>query len=273
MPYNPADYTIIDAHAHIFPAKIAQKATRAIGKFYDIPMQDGSGLAETLVQEGGKIGVHRYLVCSTATTPAQVHSINDFIAGTCRQYPQFVGLATLHPAMDRPDDEIDRIVALGLHGVKLHPDFQQFNIDDPAALPIYRRLAREGLPVLFHTGDARYDYSAPVRLRRVLDDVAGLTAIAAHFGGYQRWSEARSVLTHPNVYFDTSSSLFALRADEAADMLREYGAQKCMFGTDFPMWNPAEELERFLQLPLSEDERRQVLGKTFCALFGALEGQ
>lgn len=274
MPNNAADYTIMDAHAHIFPMKIAAKATRAIGDFYDIPMDSDQGLAETLVEEGNKIGVRRYLVCSTATTPAQVHSINDFITKACKKYPQFVGLATLHPAMERPDEEIDRILQLGLHGVKLHPDFQKFNIDDPAALPIYRRLARENLPVLFHTGDARYDFSAPARLRHVLDEVDDLTAIAAHFGGYRRWKEAHRVLLHhPNVYFDTSSSLFVLPPDEAADLLRDYGAERCMFGTDFPMWNPAEELERFMKMPLNEAERRQVLSKTFCRLFGLKENE
>ncbi|MDD3242442.1 MAG: amidohydrolase family protein [Eubacteriales bacterium] len=259
---------IVDAHAHIFPVKIAEKATKAIGAFYDIPMQNPQGLAEQLAEVGAKAGICRFLVCSSATVPAQVGSINDFIHEACLRYPQFIGLGTLHPFMDDVDAEIDRIVELGLHGVKLHPDFQKFYIDDEKAIAMYRRLAQRHLPVLFHTGDARYEYSAPTRLRRVLDEVDGFVAIGAHFGGYNRWEEARKVLRHPNVYYDTSSSLFALPPDEAADILRDYGADRCMFGTDFPMWEPKGELERFMAMPLTQAEREQVFYKTFCKLFG-----
>lgn len=257
---------IADAHTHIFPEKIADKAVSSIGGFYHIPMQH-KGYPHSLIESGEKIGVSKYLVCSTATTPKQVVSINDFIWEKCQKYPQFLGFATLHPDFEDIDGEIDRILRLGLRGVKLHPDFQQFNIDDPRAMPMYRRLAKEGLPVLFHTGDARYDYSSPLRLERVCQQLPELICIAAHFGGYNRWQDVPGHLRRPNVYFDTSSSLFALPPEQAVEMIRFLGVDRFMFGTDFPMWDHTEELARFDRLPLTEQEREQIFHGTFEQLF------
>ncbi len=261
-------FTIIDAHAHIFPEKIARKATDAIGKFYDISMDCPEGLSNRLLESGKKIEVSRYLVSSAATTPAQVQSINEFIYSETKLHPEFLGFGTLHPYMENIEEEIERILSFGLRGVKFHPDFQKFNIDDPMAIDVYKLIAKAKLPVLFHTGDDRYDYSAPTRLRKVMEMVDGFVAIAAHFGGYRRWAEAMRVLDIENVYFDTSSALFALNKNEAADMIHRFGADKFMFGVDFPMWNHDEEFLRFMELPLTDDEREQIFSKTFISLFG-----
>ena len=154
---------IIDAHAHIFPDKIASRAADGISSFYDIPVRfDGS--VGQLLEINRKAGVDRAIVQSVATVPEQVHNINNFISEQVRLHPeQLIGFGALHP--DFPDiaGETERIISLGLRGIKLHSDFQRFNIDDPKAFPIYE--AAEGrLPILFHCGDARYDYSSPKRL-------------------------------------------------------------------------------------------------------------
>lgn len=259
---NGKDRTIIDAHAHIYPNKIAEKATDTIGKFYDIPMQH-VGLPEELIKSGERIGVSKYLVCSTATKPEQVHSINLYIQGECDKYSQFVGFATMHPDMSHYEEELEYIVSCGLKGIKLHPDFQKFDIDSRVAIPMYRAISKYHLPILFHTGDNRYDYSAPKRLFHVLNEVPDLVCIAAHFGGYQRWGEAHEYLKCDNVYFDTSSSLFQLGKEDAVKLIRYFGAEKFMFGSDFPMWDHKEELARFDALPLTEDEREQILHRSF----------
>lgn len=258
---------IIDAHAHIFPSNIAAKATENIGKFYGLPMH-APGTSELLLEQGAKIEVSRYLVCSAATVPHQVAPINDFIAEQCGLHPEFVGFATLHPQMEHLFEEIDRIMKLGLKGIKLHADFQQFNTDDPSMFPIYRRLAEYKLPVLMHAGDQTHDFSAPRRIGRVAELFPDLICIAAHFGGYSKWDEAQTYLKLPNVYFDTSSSLFCLSKEDALRLINLFGADKFMFGTDFPMWDHVEELERFLALELSPADRDQILFKTFEQLLG-----
>lgn len=261
-------YRIADAHCHIFPPKIAEKAVASIGSFYDIPMTGGAGLAEELLLSGAEIGVEKYLVCSTATVPSQVESINSFIADCCSRHPELLGFATLHPDYEGAAQELVRVKALGLRGVKLHPDFQRFNIDDPKAVEMYRHIEAQGLAVLFHTGDARYDYSSPQRLGRVAQLMPGLTCIGAHFGGYSRWDDAERYLGQPNVYYDTSSALFELSPERATGLIRKFGSDRFFFGTDYPMWQHGEELERFMALPLTESEREDVLWNNFARLFG-----
>ena len=259
-------YRIIDAHCHIYPQKIAAKAVTAIGTFYGIHMSE-DGTADSLVQEGSKIGVERYVVHSTATTVHQVRSINEYIYGEMQSHPEFIGFMTLHNEMTDEDieAEVDLAISRGMKGVKLHPDFQKFNIDD--AENLYRVTAGR-LPVLLHMGDRRYDFSSPERLRRMAEKYPEQIFIGAHFGGYSVWDKVGCLKDLPNVYFDTSSSLFALDKDRAADLIHEFGHERYFFGTDFPMWRPDEERRRFLALPLTEEEREDILYNNAAKLLG-----
>jgi hypothetical protein len=138
--YDYKDFEIYDAHSHIFPAKIARKATTVIGDFYKLPMYS-EGSSEKLLKSGMEIGVKKYLVCSTATVPQQTESINSFIKAECDAHPEFFGFGTLHPDMDNIEAEVDRIISFGLHGIKIHPDFQKFDIDASEAYKIRGGLA------------------------------------------------------------------------------------------------------------------------------------
>jgi hypothetical protein len=171
------DYEIFDAHTHVYPAKISAKAAMNIGRFYGLPPNHNGSVDELLIN-GNKCGVKGYLVCSVATSPEQVHSINDFIADECAKHPEFIGFGALHPMMDDIGGEIDRIIKLGLRGIKLHTDFQRFNIDAPEAYSIYEA-AEDRLPILFHIGDDRSNIRMPRRLSKILGDFKNLKAIAA----------------------------------------------------------------------------------------------
>lgn len=258
---------IIDAHTHIFPAPIASKATQSIGNFYDLEMHSEASAAR-LIEGEKEINAEKYLVCSSATTAHQVESINNFIMDECKKNPRFVGLGTLHRDYENFEEEIDRIVEGGLYGVKFHHDFQQIDIDDPKMMPIYRALAKRRLPVLFHMGDNRYDYSAPDRLVKVFKEVPDFIAIAAHFGGYQRWEDSMRMPKFENLYFDTSSSLPFIGRSQALSLMERFGHKQFMFGTDFPMWRPKDELKRFMSLNLDENTRDDVLYRNFERLFG-----
>lgn len=264
---------IIDAHCHIFPEKIAEKASENIGSFYGLHMGfDGS--VKTLMEIYREAGVYKCLVQSVATSPKQVHSINNFIADSVKEYPDmFIGFCSLHPLMDKREirEETDRAVSLGLKGIKLHPDFQQFRIDDRKAYDIYE--AAEGrLPILFHTGDFRYDYSSPERLANALKDFPKLTAIAAHFGAWSMWSDgAKYLADNPNVYVDTSSSLYTLTPSQALEYIKAFTPDRVMFGTDYPMWDIRDELKLIEKIELSQEDREKIMYKTACRLLDIQE--
>ncbi|MBQ7566634.1 MAG: amidohydrolase [Oscillospiraceae bacterium] len=259
---------IADAHAHIFPAELAEKASDSIGAFYEIPMANVAS-AEVLVAREREAGAERVLVCNSAVNAGQVAHINSFIATECRLHPEFVGLGSLMPGMDEWQEELDRIEAFGLHGIKIHSDFQHVDIDAPEAVEMYRAVAKKGMVVLFHMGDDRYDYSAPRRLLHLKRLVPDLKAIAAHFGGYQAWDASLACEMPEGIWYDTSSSLMFLTADRAKAMFDKFGTHRFLFGSDFPMWTPKTELNRFLtmELGLTEREKQAILWDNFARLF------
>lgn len=250
---------IIDFHAHIYPEKIAEKATAAISTFYEDAPMAWHGHTEELLKSGREIGVTKYIVHSTATKAAQVESINNFIIGECAKYPEFVGFGTMHYEYENCAAELDRIRAAGLRGIKFHPDFQKFQADMPEMDPIYDEIAKHRLPVLFHAGDYRYDYSGPARIAHVKEKHPDLIVIAAHFGGYTEWDESINHLVGKDVYFDTSSSFWKLPADKARMMIEKHGYEKFLFGSDFPMWDHAGELKRLKALQLPAEWEQAIL--------------
>ncbi len=258
---------IIDAHAHIYPDKIAEKAAAGINGFYNMKVRY-DGRLDTLLKEGTAAGVDKFLVQSVATTPEQVKSINNFISDSVKNYPdRLIGFGAMHPDFGDIEGETERIISLGLKGIKLHSDFQKFNIDDKRAYPIYE--AAEGrLPILFHVGDPRYDYSSPERLLNIVKQFPKLTAIGAHFAGWSCWQKGAELFAHSGIYTDCSSSLYALSPDEAAKIIRMIGVERVMWGTDYPMWDAKEELTRFDRLPLNDAEKERILYKNAEELLG-----
>jgi predicted TIM-barrel fold metal-dependent hydrolase len=257
---------IIDAHAHIYPEKIAAKATGAVGSFYDLPMRHTGSTAE-LLASGQKAGVDRYVVCSVATAPEQVAIIDRFLAAECRQHPELIGLGSLHPASPDFAADIALLKECGFHGAKLHPDFQEFYIDDPAVFPLYDLLQSEGIPLLLHTGDPRKAFSRPERLRTVLAAFPRLCVVAAHFGGWSVWEEAFAALRSARCYVDTCSSLQMMEPAQALRLIRGYGAERVLFGVDFPMWDHADELHALERLGLTETELDLLLHKNAATVF------
>lgn len=262
------NYEVIDAHCHIYPDKIAAKAVGGTDNFYDI-VSKCKGTISDLLEQGKKAGVDHFIVQSVATTPKQVRSINEFIASSVSEHKGLLtGLGTLHPDSEDQRADVEHLVSLGLQGVKLHPDIQQFAIDDKRCLKIYDLCQEFKLPVLMHTGDNRYDYSNPNRLLPVLKEYKNLTVIGAHFGGWSMWDKACEVYAGiENFYVDCSSSLYAISSETAKRVVRTYGAEHVLFATDYPMWNPSEEIERFMAIGLTDEENRMIFSENVKKLF------
>lgn len=258
---------IVDCHCHIYPEKIAQKAVESIGKFYDLPMSY-NGTAAQMLQKSREAGITHSVVFSVATTPHQVASINSFIADEVSKEKSLVGLGAAHPDSEDQRADIDSIVSLGLKGVKLHPDIQRFAIDDPRCTEIYELCRERGLTLLVHMGDLRYDYSSPKRLIPVLEKFPGLRVIGAHLGGWSIWKDAEEALSRfKDFRVDCSSSLAFLDKAEAVRIIRAYGAERVLFGTDYPMWEYNTELQRFYDLGLSEEEQELILYRNAMEIF------
>jgi predicted TIM-barrel fold metal-dependent hydrolase len=251
---------IIDSHVHIYPDKIALKAAAGVGEFYEIPMRHDGTIAK-LVELNSEAGIDRSLVHSVATKPEQTASINNFIAQSVKDSGgKFLGFGTLHPDLtdSEIEAEIDRIMELGLLGIKLHPDFQHFQLNGKRGMKLFEKI--EGrLPALVHTGDYRYNYSNPERVIAVLKAFPKLDFIGAHFGGWSIWDEAERKLLDERMWVDCSSSTYSMSDGRTLELIRAWGAERVLFGSDYPMWTPADELGVIKRIALSEREREMIL--------------
>lgn len=257
-------YKIFDVHTHTYPEAISEKAVTALNAFYDF-VSEGDGTYKGLTCGAKEAGVEGFLLFSVATNAHQVEKVNDGIARQARLSREegfkTLGFAGMHQDYPDMEKEIERCIDMGLCGVKIHPDIQGVDIDDPRMMKLYEII--EGrIPVYFHIGDNRpeYQFSQPRKLRKVLDTFPRLEAVAAHLGGYMSWGETENCLAgHERVWYDSSSALWAMTPEFARRMIGILGAERVMFGTDFPVKTLDTEIERFLAIDLTEKEREDIL--------------
>jgi len=268
---------ILDFHCHVYPHTIADKAAEAVARFYGV--QRGTDIAEQgcaledVLHAQAEAGITKTVICSAATVPHQVQHINEFLARKAEQSNgRCISFGTLHPDSEDVAGDIDHLIDLGLRGVKLHPDMQGFALDDPKAMRLYE-LAGNRLPFLLHTGDNRFHYSNPEQMQPVLEEFPDTVFIGAHMGGYTCWDEATRTFAgkYENFYVDVSSTMFAIPPEEVVNMIRAYGADHVLFGTDFPMWRQRDEVEHFLTLPLTQEEKQAIVWDNGARLLGLAE--
>ena len=258
---------IIDSHAHIYPDKISQAAVKSISEFYEIEMPY-DGRIETLIKSGDEAGIDKFLVHSVATTPTQVASINNFIINSVNENSdRLIGFMALHPDMENIEEEVERAISAGLKGVKLHPDFQKFAIDDKKVYPLYEAVQGK-VPILFHIGDYRYNYSKPKQLANVLKNFPKLQVIGAHFAGWSEWDDAEKFLKDYRLWVDSSSTSHWITREKFKELINTFGTDFVLFGSDYPMWGHKDELNVIENIGLSDDELEKILHKNIENLLG-----
>lgn len=249
---------VIDCHCHIYPEKIAGRAVQSVGDFYLIHMDESEGTGEGLLAACADSPITHYVVHSVAVKASNVQHINDYIASQCAAHPEFIGFATMHQGFEDPEAEIERAISLGLRGLKLHPDTQMVNMDDPRLMRVYEII--EGrLPLIVHTGDYRYDYSHPRRLKNILRTFPNLVVDAAHYGGWSIPEQGYDYLHDENLFIDISSSMQFLGARRSRELIEMWGTERVLFGSDFPMWSPVDEYNTFMSLGFTDDECENML--------------
>jgi hypothetical protein len=260
---------VVDFHAHAFPEKVAARAVAALSAEYHVtPVAEPTirGLLGFMDENGVEVSV----VVPVATRADQVRSINDWAAAVNGE--RIVCFGAVHPDLEDLGAEVERMVGLGLKGLKIQPNFQQCSPDDPRLFPAYE--AAEGrLIALFHSGQeiVRVDrvYARPGALARVKDRFPHLTMVAAHLGGYQMWSEVREHLVGRDLFFETSYCPPDQLSDaETVALIRAHGAHRILFGSDFPWGRAGLDLQRLLGLGLGEQEVEAICRGNARALLG-----
>jgi predicted TIM-barrel fold metal-dependent hydrolase len=235
-----------------------------------------TGDPEELLASGARAGVTKFVVFSTATTPAQVEKINSYIMEQLQQHSEFIGAGTMNRDYENFSGELDRLIANGIHSVKLHPDFQKLAFDDEKMLELYSLMSDRGMFLITHAGDFRYSYSSPARIQRVAKLFPDLRIVAAHFGGWSEWDEGRVRLSDlPNIYVDISSTYMdGVKINETYEGLEEmkkglraFDPEHIFFGSDFPMWDHKEELDVLYSLGLDKAFLQKILSENFIKFY------
>lgn len=254
---------VIDTHVHVFQKKIASRASDNIVHYYNIPRQ-GDGSTEGLLASSASFANIRYVISSATLSPVSPEAGDNYMLEVAASDSRFIPLCSFHPAMgvEAAVAELDRCFALGARGVKIHSDFQHFNVDNDLAMEIYRHIAACKKPIIFHVGDPKTDFSHPRRILNIIRQIPDLTVIAAHMCGFRVWDEAKKYLIGTQVYTDTSEALYGMSPESLLELIRMHGADRVMFGSDFPLWTPDYAFAQIDALPLTESEREAIYCKT-----------
>ena len=281
---------VIDFHTHTFPDAIAERAiSRLSAASHTKAFTDGTEAA--LSASMARAGIALSVIQPVATNPAQVIKINDGALRINERTGEtgLLSFGSMHPDFEDVRQELVRLKEGGIRGIKLHPVYQGVDFDDPRCLRILENCAELGLFVLIHAGlDVGFPgvvRGSPRMILNALKEVGPFKLILAHMGGWRCWDEVLELLPQSGAYIDTSFSLGRLTPNgdghdwdpaelEMLDterftaLVRAFGAEKVLFGTDSPWADQAEALAAFLRLPLNAQEQALILHENAEKLLG-----
>ena len=280
---------IIDFHTHTFPDQIAAKTLAKLsGLSHTVPFTDGT--AGGLSASARAAGVNLSVILPVATSPRQVAHINESAARDNERTEEtgLFSFGCIHPDCPEWRQELGRVAALGLKGVKIHPVYQGVALDDPRYLRILERAGELGLIVVTHTGaDIGFpgaEHCVPEAALRAVRQVGPVKLVLAHMGGWRQWERAEELLADTTVWLDTSFStgtlvplddghyapeeLPLLDEERFLRMVRAFGAQRLLFGTDSPWSGQRESIGWIRSLPLGPAEKDAILGGNAQRLLG-----
>lgn len=277
---------IVDIHAHVFPRSIAKRALDKLS-VAGTCMAFTDGTEEGLRHSMEEAAVGLSVILPVATTSRQVEGINDFAAALNEQYNgrELLSFAAMHPDFPSARKELARLKSMGFCGIKVHPAYQDTDLDDIRYLRMFERAAEVGLVVLTHAGLdiglPGVDRCSPSMARQAVNAVGDFPFVLAHMGGWQNWEDVPRELADTEVYLDTSFSIGymaplghpeeripLMEEKQAMEIIQAFGAERILFGSDSPWSSQKESIEAVERLPISEADRKKILGENAEALLG-----
>lgn len=262
---------IIDTHVHCFPDRIAKRAVERLATESPELTCYTDGTVDGVRASMQRSGVDVSVVCPVSTNTGQTGSVNDFSMGINRKNG-IVALGSLHPDQADWKDELMRVRDAGLPGIKLHPDYQHFFVDEPRMLPVYELCVKLGLIIVFHAGvDIGYPdpvHCPPHLFGRVAERVDTSRFVLGHMGGWSMWDEVEEYLVGQNVYFDTAYCFGHMPEAQFLRVARAHGTDKILFATDSPWMDQRAYVQALRALPLDAQEYEDIAGGNAVKLFG-----
>ena len=252
----------IDFHTHMFPDKIAKGTLDFLASVCHIePYTDGT--YEGLEASGIAAGVDISIALPIVTKPSQFESINRFAAA--HQEGRILSFGSIHPDSEDYKNQLKQIKAMGMKGIKLHPDYQEVYFDDIRYKRIVDYASELGLIVSVHAGqDPKCPedvHCTPQMAAELIDEVQPEKLVLAHLGGNGLWDAVEEYLVGKHVYFDTGVVLGRMADEQFIRIARTHGSDKILFATDSPWAGQSEFISYLETMDLTEEEKRSVSGE------------
>ena len=252
--------SLIDFHTHVFPDKIAPATVAALAKAGGTKPEGGTGTLDDLERLALREGVSLCVNLPIATRPDQAASINRFAKEVNGRDGRVISFGAIHPDAAEPERELEELAEAGFRGIKLHPDYQGHYADDPSVIRVVREAKRLGLHTVFHGGvDIAFPndvHAAPERMANLLSSLGEGEGkvIVAHIGGYGLWDEVERLLVGRDVCFDLSYGIDRLPEEQLLRIVTRHGADRILFGSDYPWRDPADIDRVLAKLPLTDEQ-------------------
>lgn len=264
---------IIDFHTHIYPEAVAAKILPAAKRKLKVAVP-GTGSPDDLREMMQWGGVSRSVLLPLAKGCQDVSGLNDWIQAAASKNQELTPFGAVHPFMEGLEEELDRLEGWGVRGVKMMPLLQQVYPDDPRCFRLYQELVDRDMILIAHAGRDPLDrpevYGTPERFASLAASFPDLKLVLAHLGGLRMWDAVRDHLlaAGENVYFDTAYVSFYMGGEEMAELIRDIGTDRVVFGSDYPWEEPGRAAEIIRDLDLSEAEEDAIFFSNAAELLG-----
>ncbi|MCM8764343.1 MAG: amidohydrolase family protein [Candidatus Omnitrophica bacterium] len=250
---------VVDFHAHAFPDNIAERALKVVELKGGIkPKFDGTlkGLLYSMDRSGISISV----VLSIATRPGQFGSILRWNSSI--RSDRIIPFPSVHPDDRDILEHIHEIKNQGFKGLKMHPYFQDFYVDQEKMFPIYEAITAAGLILVLHSGFdfafERVERANPQRILRVIEKFPEIKLVCAHLGGWQQWNDVEKFLIGKNIYIETSFSQDFLKDNQFERIILKHPSNLILFGTDTPWAEQKSAVQIFERTSISQDIKSRI---------------
>ena len=238
-----------DIHTHVFHPAVADKAVARLAAMgFPTP---GTGVVDDLLARAERAGLSRVVCHIAALSGSQVRPANNFAASLTRREkarasePEIVPFGGVHPDCETWPEELDRLERAGVKGLKLHPNFQNLAFDDPRLFPVMEAVGKRFI-VMCHVGCEKpleTNPASPYKLAKLVSLFPEARIVAAHLGGYLDGAVSLDALAGKDIWLDTSNTA---RTGEAAAraVIARHPFERLLFGSDYPLFDPGEDIPR-----------------------------
>ncbi len=261
---------IIDFHTHAFPDELSERVIKMLEDEGGIKAFH-NGKISSLLSSMDSCAIEKSIICNIATKPSQFDSILKWSKEI--NSDRIIPFPSIHPFDPEAIEKIHIIKKEGFKGIKFHPYYQNFTIDDRKLFPVYKKICDENLILVMHTGFdfafPRTRIADPEKIMNIFNKFPDLKLVTTHLGAWEDWEEVCKHILGKPVYMEISFSLEFLN-DTVRKIFFNHPPEYILFGTDSPWTEQKNTLSLFKALNLGKEKERLILRENAVRLLNSV---